>query len=91
MSLNIRSVCENDIDAVVRLSLLAWEPVFESMRRVLGPTIFTAIWPDWRTSQSAGIAGVCRESGATQTWVAELEGTVVGFLTYKLDAGDRTG
>lgn len=91
MNTNIRPVCDHDVEEVVQLSLLAWEPVFESMRQVLGPEVYSAIWPDWRTSQRAGIEGVCRESGAMHTWVAELDGTVVGFLSCKLNDGDRTG
>jgi len=91
MKINIRPVSDRDVDDVVQLSLLAWEPVFESLRQVLGPAVYSAIWPDWRTSQRAGIEGVCKDGGDTHTWVAELDGTVVGFLSYKLNDDDKTG
>ncbi|MBN1483849.1 MAG: GNAT family N-acetyltransferase [Chloroflexia bacterium] len=91
MSLVIRPLCEQDVEALVQLSLLAWEPVFESMRQVLGPYIYTSIWPDWRTSQRAAVQTICVEGGETRTCVAELDGTVVGFLSYRLHAEDKTG
>jgi len=91
MNLDIRPLGEQDVEAVVQLSLLAWEPVFESLQQVLGPPIYTAIWPDWRTSQRTAIESICADGGATQTWVAELAGTVVGFLSYRLHLEEKTG
>jgi ribosomal protein S18 acetylase RimI-like enzyme len=91
MNLVIRPVCDDDIADVVKLSLLAWEPVFESMRLILGPEIFSAIWPDWRISQREGIEGICRDGGETFTWVAEMDGSVVGFVSYQLNDDDLTG
>ena len=91
MDIDIRPIHDQDVEAVVQLSLLAWEVVFESMRNVLGPEVYSAIWPDWRTSQRAGIEATCRAGGDTPTWVAEVDGTVVGFLSCKLNHGDRTG
>jgi len=91
MNINTRPLCDNDVDDVVQLSLLAWDPVFESLRQVLGRNIYSAIWPDWRTSQREGIEGICKDGEGTHTWVAELDGTVVGFLSYKLNDDDKTG
>jgi GNAT superfamily N-acetyltransferase len=91
MNLHIRPVSDQDIEDVVRLSLLAWAPVFPSFERLLGHDIYALIWPDWRTSQRAAIETVCREREKNTVWVAELDGTVVGFLAYVLNADDKTG
>lgn len=91
MSLRIRTVCEDDVDAVVRLSLLAWDPVFGSFERILGPEIFPIIYPDWKTSQKEAVEGVCRDAEKRNVWVAELDGMVVGFVATELDMEAKTG
>lgn len=91
MNLHIRPVRNNDVEDLVRLSLLAWAPVFSSFEQVLGHDIYTLIWPDWRTSQRDGIEMVCRDGEKTTVWVAELDGMVVGFLAYELNVHDKTG
>ena len=91
MSLCIRPVCDDDVDALVRLSLLAWIPVFGSFKQILGPEIYAIIYPDWRTSQREAVETVCRDGEKTVIYVAELDGTVVGFLAYELQIKDKTG
>lgn len=90
MELNIRPVRDGDIDALVQLSLLAWDPVFASFRQILGPEIYPSIYPDWTTSQKEAVEQVCRDD-KTVVWVAELAGLVVGFVAYELHPADRTG
>jgi ribosomal protein S18 acetylase RimI-like enzyme len=80
----VRSLVDSDIEQIVDLSLLAWEPVFESMEKVLGPRIFHLIWPDWKKSQAEGVEGACRATDKYQTLVAELDGRVVGFIAHEL-------
>lgn len=88
----IRPCAAADIDAIVELSLLAWEPVFHSFARILGPAIYPALYPDWRKSQSEGVAGVCRDREKYHTLVAECDRRVVGFIAYELKPGDeKTG
>ena len=87
----VRPVCEEDIDVVVRLSLSAWLPVFESFERVLGSEIYAKIYPDWRASQAALIEGVCRDGEKYTVCVAEADGAVVGFVAIVLNAKEETG
>jgi len=91
MDVHIRPVRDDDIEDVVRLSLLAWAPVFESFHQILGHNIYTLIWPDWRTSQREAIEGVCRDGEKTIVWVAEQDGKAVGFVAYQLDVKDAVG
>jgi hypothetical protein len=61
VELRVRRYDDADRDAVVDLSLRAWEPVFDSLRGVLGPSgVFDVLHPDWRDSQ-------CRAVGACST------------------------
>jgi ribosomal protein S18 acetylase RimI-like enzyme len=91
MNLHIRPVRNTDVEDLVRLSLLAWAPVFSSFEQVLGHNIYTLIWPDWRTSQRDAIETVCKDGQKTIVWVAEVDGMVVGFLAYQLNIQDKTG
>ena len=90
MNARIRPLAENDIEAVLQLSLLAWAPIFESFENVLGSAIYTRIYPDWRRQQWVAVEEVCRDEQFS-VWVAESAGAVVGFIAYKLDLGDKVG
>lgn len=91
MALTIRPVSEDDIQDLVRLSLLAWEPVFSSFEQMLGRTIYTLIWPDWKAGQRDAVEAVCRNHDKTTVLVAELDGRAVGFLAYERNVQDKVG
>ncbi|GAA4713928.1 GNAT family N-acetyltransferase [Pseudonocardia yuanmonensis] len=81
---HLRPYTAEDRDAVVALSLRAWEPVFASMRRVLaGSGVYEAFYPDWRRAQAEAVARACTE---LEAWVAEVDGRVAGFVAlHSLD------
>ena len=91
MNLNMRPFCDDDVEELVRLSLLAWVPVFDSFEHILGPRIFPIIYPDWRKTQREGVESVCNDGEKTVVWVAEVDGAVVGFVAYELHNKDKTG
>lgn len=88
MDLHIRPVRDNDVEALVQLSLLAWEDVFESFQRIMGPSIYPLIWPDWKDGQRKGVENVCQDGEKTAVWVAEERGRAVGFIAYELHADE---
>jgi ribosomal protein S18 acetylase RimI-like enzyme len=91
MATQIRPYLEEDIEAIVELSLLAWEPVFTAWQQILGPTLYPlAIYPDWRKSQKQEVEKYCRNE-KFNTWVALVEGKVVGFVVYELNDESKTG
>ena len=91
MNLLIRPYVSNDLAEIVELSLLAWEPVFDSFQQVLGPAIYAHIYPDWKPAQKAVVESACRDSEKYHVWVAEVDQTVVGFFAYELNENDKTG
>lgn len=91
MNLNIRPLKDGDLDELVRLSLLAWEPVFTAWQQILGPDLYPiAIYEDWRSGQQEVVEKVCRDENVL-TWVAELDGKPVGFVSYQLYGDTKTG
>lgn len=91
MNLYIRPYRNQDIDALVRISLLAWEPIFDSFETILGPQIYPILYPDWRKSQQEGVEKTCKDNENISVLVAESDGGVVGFLAYELHSKDKTG
>jgi ribosomal protein S18 acetylase RimI-like enzyme len=90
VAVQIRSYGGSDLDAVVRLSLLAWEPVFESIENVLGSTIFRRLHPDWRSDQRRAVEGVLGTEG-TKVWVAEVGDHVAGFIAVDANQQRQLG
>ncbi|MAF10776.1 GNAT family N-acetyltransferase [Candidatus Poribacteria bacterium] len=91
MAVPIRRFDISDIDAVVRLSLLAWEPVFVAWERILGPELYPiAIYRDWRASQQEAVERICHDE-EIMTWVSEVDGQVAGFVSYSLNDESKTG
>ena len=90
VNLHIRSFVDQDLDAVILLSLLAWEPVFRSFQRILGPNIYPRLYPDWHKSQKAVVQTTCEDKERFRVIVSELDNQVVGFLAYELkgDTGE---
>jgi predicted N-acetyltransferase YhbS len=91
MNINIRTYVDKDIEEIVELSLLAWEPVFNSFREILGETIYSVLYPDWKKSQREGVEKICKDNEKYSTIVAECDHKVLGFISYKLRVEDKTG
>ncbi len=91
MNLHIRPYSERDLSVIVKLSLLAWEPVFTAWQEILGPKLYPiAIYPDWRKSQKEVVEKVCADE-KMNPWVAVIDGNVVGFVAYELDEKSKKG
>jgi ribosomal protein S18 acetylase RimI-like enzyme len=89
--IEIRELRESDVDAIVELSLRAWAPVYDSLRKVLGDAIFLRLHPDWRADQAAAVRSSCC-SGERDVLVAVADGRPVGFVSVALNAfHDRMG
>ena len=81
----IREFREDDLGAIVELSLRAWEPVFASVRKVLGDDIFLRLHPVWREDQADEVRSACANE-ERDAFVAVTDGRPVGFVAVALNA-----
>ncbi len=89
MSVPIRPFSPDDMEEVVQLSLLAWAPVFRSFEQTLGSTIYSFLFPDWQQTQRATVEKICLAHEKTLVWVAEVRGTIAGFIAYTLHSHEN--
>lgn len=84
MTVKVRSIDPDDVEVVVRLSLRAWGPVFESMERQFGSEMLRWLRPEGIRGQAQAVRDVLAAEG-TQSWVADDEHDgVVGFVSVQL-------
>jgi ribosomal protein S18 acetylase RimI-like enzyme len=81
----IRKFRHDDLAAIVEFSLRAWEPVFASLRDVLGEDIFLRLHPDWRQDQAEAVRSSCT-SAERDVFVAVDSERPIGFVAVALDA-----
>ena len=75
----IRPCADEDLTALVGLSLRAWEPVFSSVREVLGERTFADVYPDWRAAQADVVERVLAAED-TDALVADVDGVPAGYV-----------
>lgn len=53
--------------------------------------MYALLYPDWTSTQEKLVGDVCRDNAKYTVLVAELDGTVAGFVAYHLNADERSG
>lgn len=81
---------DSQLDAVIRLSLRAWTPVFDSIQKAMDLDVYREFYPDWRVSQQKAVEDVCAAED-TNVWVAIDAGSTVGFVAVKLHSETSMG
>lgn len=84
-NLEVRPFRSDDLPRLVEFALRAWEPVYASLREVLGDEIFFRLHPDWKAYQAAAVSSSCT-SPERDVFVAVLDGCPVGFVAVALNA-----
>lgn len=91
MELRIEPYEDRQFDAVIQLSLRAWNPVFDSLQTAMNADVYQAFYPDsWRVSQQQAVEDVCG-SADTTVWVAVEADSIVGFVAVKLHSETSMG
>lgn len=90
MEPKIEPYAPHHLDAIVRLSLRAWAPVFASLKSVMDLAVYSEFYPDWRVSQQRAVEGVCTDEEIS-VWVAVVTREAVGFVAVRLRQAERMG
>ena len=89
--MQIQSYDPSHLEAVVRLSLRAWAPVFDSIEQAMDADVYRVFYPQhWRVSQQQAVETVCAADD-TNVWVAVEADSAVGFVAAKLHSEDSMG
>ena len=81
----------SQLEAIIRLSLRAWAPVFESMQKAMDTEVYQEFYPDsWQHSQQKAVEDVCAAENTT-VWVAVDADSIVGFVAVKVNSGSNMG
>jgi GNAT superfamily N-acetyltransferase len=89
--MQIKPYNSHELDAVIRLSLRAWTPVFNSIQNAMDSDVYGAFYPDnWRVSQQKAVEDVCAAED-TNVWVAIEADSTVGFVVAKIHLDDSVG
>ena len=85
-NVEIRPYEERTWNRIVEFSLRAWQPVFESLRQVLGDAIFARLHqPDWTAVQAEAVRSSCT-TDERDVFVAVADQQPVGFAAVALNA-----
>lgn len=84
----VRRFAPRDLDQIVDLSIRAWAPVFSSFEAMMGPDLYARVHPDWRRDQAAAVRQAIADN---ETWVAEADGQLAGFVNVTFDQAGRSG
>ena len=90
MNIRIEPYSVQHLDGVVKLSLRAWAPVFESIEHEMGPEKYVEYYPDWRKSQQEAVESVCANE-KMKVWTAVDDDAPVGFIGVRVHTDDNMG
>ena len=90
MNATIRKDEPSDEDALVELSLRAWEPVFAAVEEMLGSELLVRLRGDWRAGQATEVRDLLAASDK-QVWIADVDRAAVGFVAATLHPDNDVG
>jgi GNAT superfamily N-acetyltransferase len=88
---DIRPFQPADLPAMQELRRLAFKPVFQSFRDIVGEEIGETAFADADAEQSRLLETLCGTGSGHQVFVVTIGGEVVGFVTYSLDEKKQVG
>ena len=91
MVMQIEPYAPCHLDAVIRLSIRAWTPVFDSIQKAMDAEIYQAFYPEnWSVSQQKAVEDLCAAADS-YVWVALDDSSTLGFVAVRLHPEESMG
>ena len=87
----IRSYNEDDATRLQEIRSIAFAPVFQAFRNMLGDNIAAFALADLEQQQAAHLDAICSEKSADHIVVAECDDEVCAFCAYFVDDETKVG
>ena len=81
-NLTIRCATLADQDAVLEIACRCWEIIYDGYRKILGDEIYESVYIQ---PLKVKMHDIIQEVLEDRTFVAELDGVVCGFASYRID------
>ncbi len=88
---SVRPFRESDLPKLQQIRRAAFAPVFASFREILGETIYGHALADADAEQAVLLADLCEAANPAIMLVAEIDGEIVGFVSYTIREGRPFG
>lgn len=88
---SIRPFEPSDLPALQRIRQAAFEPVFRSFREIVGAEIAAIAFAHADAEQARLLDDICAAGSGHRVLVATVGEEVVGFVSFTVDTGRRTG
>ena len=84
-------VVKNDLVYLEQIRRLAFQPIFDSFRQILGNTIYEYAQLPEDEAQKDLLKSLFDKNSIWQTWKVNLEETTVGFISIRIDKKAKVG
>lgn len=90
MTIEIRRVRSDEIGDICKIAVEAWRPIYDNYKKILGSKLFNILHRDWQAKKGSEIR---RHFESYPDWmlITEMDGKIVGFITFILDKEKRIG
>ena len=88
---HFRAFESTDIERVLEICRLAFSPIFEGFRQLVGAELFDRFYSESADRQCDHLRSVCETQGRETVFVATWDGVVVGFIAVSMDPTESVG
>ena len=90
-SFMLRKYQNGDLESLQEIRRVAFEPIFDSFRSIVGPEIAAVVFGHADKEQADWLEGVCKPESGHDVVIATKGDHIVGFVSWSTDETKNTG